>query len=255
MKSVEVIIPIYNEEKTIKNQVIKLRKFFDNVIGKKNWNFIFIDNGSTDNSRKILEKIIKSNDRYFYKQIPNYGVALREGIINCNSDYAFICDIDQWDLPFFSWCWAYRKKFDYIVGSRRSDPTINKAPLLRKVLTLGLNIMITILFNYMGTDTHGPKFVNMKRIKNTAKKVISRRGQFDTELLIRLSRGGFKIAEAPIKHFEIRKNKFPIIKKILWNIYALIKMYFFLKKIKWKKKVYFNQFCRDDVLKIYNKNI
>ena len=62
------------------------------------------------------------------------------------------------------------------------------------------------VFNYMGTDTHGPKFVNMEKIKKIAKKVKSRRGQFDTELLIRLSRGGFKIAEAPIKHFETRKN-------------------------------------------------
>ena len=254
MKLAEVIIPIYNEEKVLKKQCRILSKFFDNLIGKKKWSFIFVDNGSTDNSKKIIKEIVKSDGKYFFKQNPNYGTALRAGMINCNSKFAFICDIDQWDLPFFSWCWAHKEKYDHMLGSRRSDPTINKAPKLRKILSLGLNIMIAILFNYMGTDTHGPKFVNMKKIKKIVKKVKSRRGQFDTELLIRLSRGGFKIAEAPIKHYETRKNKFPIFKKVSWNIFALLKMYFFLKDIKWKKKIYFNQFCREDVLKIYKKN-
>ena len=166
-----------------------------------------------------------------------------------------IKDINPRDLPFFSWCWVHREKYDHMLGSRRSDPTINKAPKLRKILSLGLNIMIAILFNYMGTDTHGPKFVNMKKIKKIVKKVKSRRGQFDTELLIRLSRGGFKIAEAPIEHYETRKNKFPIFKKVSWNIFALLKMYFFLKDLKWKKKIFFNQFCREDVLKIYKKKL
>ena len=95
-------------------------------------------------------------------------------------------------FAFFSWCWKNRKFYDYIVGSRRSDPTINKAPKIRKILSLGLNILINILFNHMGTDTHGPKFTNMSKIKKIVKQVQSRRGQFDTELLIRLSRLGYK---------------------------------------------------------------
>ena len=55
------------------------------------------------------------------------------------------------------------------------------------------------------------------------------------ELLIRLSRLGYKIAEAPIAHKE-KENKFPIFKKIIWNLFALFKMYNILKDLKWSKK-------------------
>ena len=104
----------------------------------------------------------------------------------------------------------------------------------------------------MGTDTHGPKFTNMSKIK-IVKQVQSGEVNLTHELIIRLSRLGYKIAEAPIAHKEKRKNKFPIFKKIIWNLFALFKMYNILKDLKWSKKVYFNQFCREDILKIYNK--
>ena len=47
MRLAQVIIPIYNEEKILKNNVKILSNFFDKLIGKKKWNFIFVDNGST----------------------------------------------------------------------------------------------------------------------------------------------------------------------------------------------------------------
>ena len=68
MKLAEVIIPIYNEEKVLKQQCRILSKFFDNLIGKKKWSFIFVDNGSTDNSKKIIKEIVKLDGKYFFKK-------------------------------------------------------------------------------------------------------------------------------------------------------------------------------------------
>lgn len=254
MISVDVIIPIYNEEKILKSKILLLQKNFKKLLKKTKWKFVLVDNGSTDKTSKIIKnlffnKIIKGE--VIFETEPNYGKALKRGLKHSNADYVFLCDIEQWDFPFFTWAWANKQEYDYFIGSRRSDMTINKAPIIRKLLSWGLNTVINFLFSYMGTDTHGPKFMNLKKVKKIINEVVSDRGQFDTELVLRLSRKGFKVTEAPIFHKEYRINKFSIIKKILWNIIALLKMYNSLKKIDYVKSPIFNQFSRDDVLNCY----
>ena len=226
MPKVNIIIPLYNEEKILKKNIINLQKKFSKFLNKSSWQFILVDNGSTDDTTKIIKSLLSTNikGQLIFESEPNYGKAIRRGLLFSDSDYVFLCDIEQWDFPFFLWAWINREEYDYFIGSRRSDLTINKSPFIRKLLSWGLNTFINLLFSYMGTDTHGPKFMNLKKIKKVIRQVKSDRGQFDTELVLRLSRYGYKIAEAPIFHKEYRVNKFSIFKKIGWNIFALSKM-------------------------------
>ena len=251
MKKVDIIIPVYNEKKIVSSQLNILHKKFKILLKGTKWKFVIVNNGSTDGTNLILEKIFKKkiSGIIISEKEPNYGKALKKGLNFSNADYVFLCDIEQWDFPFFEWCWINRSNYDYFIGSRRSDFTINYSPMLRKILSWGFNMIINFLFYYMGTDTHGPKFINLRKLKKTIKKVKSERGQFDTELGLRLMYENYRIAEAPIQYIELRLNKFPIFKKIGWNIVAIIKMYFYLKNIKFKKNPKFNQFSREDVLK------
>tara|TARA_Y100000389_G_scaffold46260_2_gene41179 strand:+ start:715 stop:1488 length:774 start_codon:yes stop_codon:yes gene_type:complete len=251
MYDFDVIIPIYNEESILEYNLNLLNNFFSKKFGKKKFQFIIIDNGSSDKSNLILNKLkIKfKHIKIFKLKNPNYGMAIKYGIIKSKSKYCFLCDIEQWDFNFFKWSWINKTQFNYFIGSRRSDPTINFSPKLRRFLSWGLNILIQLNFDYMGNDTHGPKFFNRKKILKHVNLTKSDRGQFDVELVLRLIRAGEKIVELPIVHKEYRKPKFAVIKKIIWNIIAFYRLKKIIRKIEYSKNIEFYKFPRSIVEK------
>ena len=58
---VSVLMTIYNHQNYLKNSI-------KSIINQsyKNWELIAIDNGSTDNSAKILKKIKKKKNKIFF---------------------------------------------------------------------------------------------------------------------------------------------------------------------------------------------
>lgn len=249
----DVVIPLYNEESILRDNAEKLSVHLDRVIGRGKWRFIFVDNGSADRTRAIIHELIKEFDGglYVHESEPNYGRALRAGLKAASSPYVHTCDVEQWDIPFLAWAWSLRKEHDYFVGSRRSDPTIYNAPFLRRFLSWGLNALIQLFFSYMGTDTHGPKLFNLKRLQPIIDICVCDRGQFDSEIVLRAVRGGLRIAEAPIEHAEHRPPRFAIVKKIGWNIIAFIRLNGVLRNVPYSDTVNFHQFSRTDVLQAY----
>lgn len=96
-----IVIPVYNEEQTLTelfNQLNKLKM----KLTELNISFLFINDGSTDNSFKMLEDL---SDKYEYVKIisftRNFGhqAAITAGMNFCNDDYAVIIDADLQDPP------------------------------------------------------------------------------------------------------------------------------------------------------------
>ena len=96
MKKIEigisVIVPVYNEEKF-------LDKFFDTLLCQtyKNFEVICIDDGSTDNTLKILKKYEMRDERVFvYSQTNKHaGVARNMGLGLANGRYVIFLDADD----------------------------------------------------------------------------------------------------------------------------------------------------------------
>ena len=57
MKTISVIIPCYNEEENIEAMYNALKDLFDTSLKEYKYEFIFIDNDSSDNSREILRAL------------------------------------------------------------------------------------------------------------------------------------------------------------------------------------------------------
>lgn len=90
---VSVIIPVYNAEKYLK-------KCIYSVINQtyKQIEIIVVDDGSTDNSKVILEKIIAKNNnvKYFYKTNGGQGSARNLGMSKAKGKYLMFVDADDW---------------------------------------------------------------------------------------------------------------------------------------------------------------
>lgn len=93
MNKYSIIIPVYNVEKT-------LRRCLDSVINQtyKNLEIICVNDGSKDNSLKILNEYAKKDDRIIIVNKENGGLASarNEGIKEVHGDIITFLDSDDW---------------------------------------------------------------------------------------------------------------------------------------------------------------
>ena len=219
-------------------------------MGAGNWLYVLVDNGSTDGTPEIIQKILATfpPSKSVFVAEPNYGAALRAGFSAVDTPFLHVCDVEQWDIPFLAWAWSLRDEHDLFIGSKRSDPTISRQTPRRRFLSWGLNALLQLFFGYMGTETHGPKLINLIRLRSVVDRSVSDRGQFDTEIVLRAVRKGYRIAEAPIAFSETRPPRTKIVKKVVWNLVAFNRLRRIIRDVEYEGPVEFHQFSRSDVL-------
>ncbi len=101
MKKISILIPCYNEEENVRDMVRKIKEvFLDEKLKKYNYEIVFIDNASTDNTQKIIEECCNQdvnvkaifNIRNFGQfSSPYYGILQTTG--DCTISIA--CDFQE----------------------------------------------------------------------------------------------------------------------------------------------------------------
>lgn len=249
--AVSVVIPLYNEQNFLQENVDKLAAIFDAVVGYDGWYFIFVENGSTDATPALADAVAarRPPSRVIHLSKPNYGVALKNGLQAATTKWVYLIDIEQWDLPFITWAWHNRDSYDALIASKRADATINHQHFYRRILSCGLNGLLQVLLQYTGTDTHGPKLLNRVALQPIIAACQLDRGQYDTELMLRAIRGQKRIVEAPSEYRELRPNRNWMVKKIFWNLWALARLVKIMKDVPYEGLARYYRVAREDVLK------
>lgn len=107
---VSIVIPIYNAEKY-------LAECLESLIHQtlKEIEIICVNNGSTDNSQKILEEYAEKDNRINILNNENNGpgAARNFGINAASGEYIGLCDSDDWvDLDFFEKLYNTAEKYN-----------------------------------------------------------------------------------------------------------------------------------------------
>ena len=100
MKKISIIIPCYNEEAAIPFFYEEINKVSKTI--KKNFEFIFVNDGSKDNTIKIVKEYAKKDKRVKYIDFSrNFGkeAAMYAGLELSTGDYIGIMDADLQDPP------------------------------------------------------------------------------------------------------------------------------------------------------------
>ena len=150
-KLLTIIVPVYNEEKTIKNVLFSLSRIRETI---KSTEIIVVNDGSKDNSLKILEENQNNYDLLINNlQNKGKGNAVKSALEKANGKYVIFQDADlEYDPQDFIKFINLIKKFspDLIMGSRfnysdytRSHHFFNK---------IG-NMCITFIFNLFNQTT------------------------------------------------------------------------------------------------------
>lgn len=100
MEKISIIVPCYNEEQTVSlfyNEIVKIAKAI-----KKDFEFIFVNDGSIDKTIDIIKKLSRKDKRVKYISFSrNFGkeAAMYAGLELSSGDYVAIMDADLQDPP------------------------------------------------------------------------------------------------------------------------------------------------------------
>lgn len=235
INSISIILPIFNEEKRIKENLIKIKKFnLAKFIKIKE--FILVNDGSQDRTKKIIEEFIKKNKKKIkniklinHKKNLGKGAALKTGIKNAKNDWILTSDID-FSVSLFelkSWIEKYIqfKKKNKVVffGSRAHNQSIVNSKFYRKIIGYFLRKIIFFFLNIETKDTQcGFKLYKKKIAKKSFSLMISKGFEHDIELVLILKKNNIKIIELPVTWTHKEFSKVKILAdsiKILKSIY------------------------------------
>ena len=100
-KIISWIVPCFNEEKVIFETLKRIKKVSTNI-NQFNWELILIDDGSRDNTKKIIKEIKKYPLKIILLSFSrNFGhqQAVQAGLDNCSGSASIIIDADLQDPP------------------------------------------------------------------------------------------------------------------------------------------------------------
>ena len=206
-----ILIPAYNEEKTIKDVIDSVKKV---NLGKIKKEIVVVDDGSKDNTAKILKKI-RGINLVIQKKNSGKGFAIRTAINHATGDFIAIQDADLEYNPE-----DYKdmikplieKRAEIVYGCRFS-----KKPKHRyKLFLFGnkfLSLLASILYDSRVEDIETCyKMMPRKIIENLNLK--SNHFEIEPEITAKILKKKYKILEVPISY---KSRSFKEGKKITWK--------------------------------------
>ena len=235
MVKLSILIPVYNEEKTLQKVIEDVKKISIKDVDKE---IIIVDDFSADGTRGILKKIKDKSIKIFYhERNMGKGAAIRTAISNCDGDIISIQDADLEYKPEYI-AQAVKpildKSADVVYGSRFIGKKLsllgkNKTPLPSHWIgNRGLTFITNILYLSSITDMEtGCKVFSKEVIKNIRLK--STRFDFEPEITAKILKKKYRIKEIPIDFSPRTADEG---KKITWRdgikaAYYLVKYRFF----------------------------
>jgi glycosyltransferase involved in cell wall biosynthesis len=213
---VSIVIPVYNEEGILQGSVLELQK----KLTAFEWSYeiLLCENGSRDRTVEIGKQMQGDDARVRMLSVgqPNYGLALKTGILEARGTFVICDEIDLCDTEFYARALALLERSDteLVVGSKAMVGSNDQRPFVRRLGTRVYNRLLRTVCHYSGTDTHGLKAFRREALLDTARRCILDRDVFASELVIRAHRSGKKVLEIPFTVREKRPPSINLIKRV-----------------------------------------
>lgn len=238
-----IVIPSYNEERNLKKGILsEVSNYLKNV--RYSYEVIIVDDGSTDDTRDLIDKFIKNKRGWqlIENQHGGKAITVMTGLLAAKGEIALFTDMDQATpigeveklLPKFDeGLPAGRQGYDIVIGSRHGRVG---APFLRKLMAYGFAVLRNIILGLPFQDTQcGFKAFNQRAIKKIIPKIKDEWGVlhtkggavnagFDVELLYLAKKYGLKIAEVPVDWKYVDTERIQIIKDAAAAIYDMFRI-------------------------------
>ncbi len=227
--SVDIVIPVFNEEKVLTKNIRLLEDYCKKNLKKYKWKIILADNGSTDRTPEIgktLQKKLKVNYTRISKK--GRGGALYSQWSKSTADILSYMDVDlSSNLKYFpKLVEAIIEGSDIAIGSRLvKGSKVEGRPLIREIMSRSYNMLILALFRIKFHDAQcGFKAISGDSTKELLPLIKNRNWFFDTELLIVGEKSGKKIKEIPIYWHDDPRSTVKIAKTVFEDLIGLLRL-------------------------------
>ena len=235
--TVDIVVPVYNEEKILEKSISTLTDFLKKNF-KHDWQIIIADNASIDKTLEVAKAITKKYPkvRFIHLDQKGRGRALRKAWTESKADIVSYMDVDlSTDLTFFPLMIdSLLQGYDVATGSRLMKGAEIKRSFKRELLSRGYNLLVRAILGVNYKDSQcGFKAVTREIVNKVVPEIKDNAWFFDSELLFRAHKKGYKIKEIPVKWIEDEDSRVRIVSTVsnyLKSIAVLRLEYLFKKK-------------------------
>jgi glycosyltransferase involved in cell wall biosynthesis len=218
---ISIVIPIYNEQAILHAAVVDLRE----RLKPFGWTYeiILAENGSRDRTVAIGNELAAKYDNPTEGQVkiislgePNYGKALKQGILLSRGEIVLCDEIDLCDTEFHRRAVDILEtgEADLVIGSKLAVGAADERPLIRHAASIAYSTLLKITLGFRGTDTHGLKAFRRAALLDVVRACLVDKDVFASEFVIRADRGGVIIKEVPVHVIEKRPPSINLFKRV-----------------------------------------
>ena len=193
-KNISIIIPVYNEELSIKSLYFEIKK---SIIDFNEYEIIFVNDGSTDKSANVINEILADNSKVILIDLNrNYGKsdALNEAFKLAQYDYIVTLDADLQDDPneIKKLVDMLDNNWDCVSGWKKN----RKDPLSKTIPSFFFNKFINF---FSGLKLHDLN-CGIKAYRKNAIKTLNIYGGLHRYIPLLLVNNGYKVTECVVNH-------------------------------------------------------
>jgi len=230
--NLSIIVPVYNEELYLPNLFKDIKIYFN----EKNIEIIFVNDGSFDSSKNILEDFKKQEYVFDLKLInlkknKGKGYAVKKGLEICSGNYILLQDADlELDIKDSKEIYEIIKndeKIQCIFGSRYLSGKLKKhSYFFNKIIGKFNTFLFNLFFRQSLTDVHCGLKIFHRDVYNKIKLSFNDFG-LEIDIASQIIKHNFYIYEVGVSYFSrtVRDGK-----KITWV--DGIKSYYYLFKVR-----------------------
>lgn len=215
---ISIVLPVSNEVEVLRESVEKILAY----TARENFEIIIAEDGSTDGTDVLASKLAKENKSITHihqKYQLGRGQALKNAFKKCKGKTLMYMDIDlSTDPASIKVAIEKIKDFDIVVGSRLLKGSRVQRSYQRAFLTLAYNWLVRVLLRSKIKDYQcGFKAFRRDVVMKLIDDVKAKHWAWDTELLVKAQRQGFRICEIPVtwiqtpRHTKVKPIKDPIL--------------------------------------------
>ncbi len=214
-----IVVPVYNEAAFIPRALPALIEQMERL--GESYRILIVENGSSDGSAEVTSRVAGDYPVTVLSLVePDYGAAMRHGFLEADADWVVNFDIDYFSSEFLRRVLEL-EEVDLVIASKRDPGSEDRRPWIRRVATRVFNLMLRTILGSRVSDTHGMKAFRRELVKELAPLVVSRKDLFDTELVVRAERAGYRIREVPVVVQEIRAARSSLVKRVPRTVQGL----------------------------------
>ena len=234
--NISIILPTFNEAAHIIETIKQVSDILLNT--NKTFEVLVIDDGSTDNTFKIVQALTILDHRIhvLHNEInTGKGFSIKKATEHIKGDYVIILDADMEIKPKqISTYIDNLMEYDMCIGSKRHPESNYQAPLTRKFLSISFNAIVRLLTGIKSDDTQsGLKAFKVNSFRKIMDTILVKRYAFDVEIMVVAQIMGLKIKELPINIEQ--EGKFNI-NAILYMLVDILGIAYRLRIIKWYQR-------------------